>query len=73
MQGEDGKCVFEHLIKLVGVADGVICEVQIVICINSGELPANHQAIAMADKDGFDVCKVFRGSHKWKEIRIARE
>ena len=46
--------VLEGGVEIFWVAFPDVHEVEVVVCEDGGEFGADHQAVAMADEDGFD-------------------
>jgi hypothetical protein len=61
MQGEDCDEIFERGVEVFGVAFPDVHEMEVVVGENGCEFGANHQAVAMADEDGFDFGEFLDG------------
>lgn len=65
MQGDPGEEVFEHIIKVRGMSDAVLHQVQVVVGKNRSELSPQNQSIPVTDEDGFDLGEFLDTDFLW--------
>ena len=67
VEGEGREEVLQHCVERLRVLQAVLHEVQVVVGVDPGEVAADHEDVAVANEDRFDVGEVFRwfGFHDW--------